>query len=139
MTESLIDQEPELWLERRSKRYLPGDIITGKYSLANWINEELQAIELTLLWYTAGQGEEDFCVHSFQRHELNASEQASLDCSFESVLPASPLSYDGQIVKVCWAVRLKGFFKQGRTKVVEVPFWLTTEESMNEPTVRGKA
>ena len=43
---------------------------------------------------------------------------------FEVLMPSSPLSYDGQIVKVCWAARLRGFFRGGRQRVIETPFWL---------------
>lgn len=139
MKEDRSSEEVELWLDRGSRRYLPGDVITGHCHFESWRAEGLQAIELTLLWYTAGQGEEDFCVHHFQRHEIDELDADSKDFQYEAILPASPYSYDGEIVKVCWTVRLKGFFKQGRPRVVEAPFWLTANEQPNEPAPRGGA
>jgi hypothetical protein len=43
---------------------------------------------------------------------------------FATILPPSPLSYDGQIVKVCWCVRLRLFLPQGQETLAEVPFQL---------------
>ena len=90
------------------------------------MNAGLTSVELSILWLTTGVGEEDLSVHHYQRHETpgDASQQV---VQFDSSLPLSPLSYDGQIVKVCWVVRLRGFFPKGRQRVVEAPFWLTTE------------
>ena len=39
---------------------------------------------------------------------------------FTTTLPPSPLSYDGQIVKVCWCVRLRLFLPQGQESLAEV-------------------
>jgi hypothetical protein len=56
---------------------------------------------------------------------------------FSTVLPASPLSYDGEIVKICWCVRLRIFLPQGQESLAEVPFRLGSvpgviQESMVE-------
>jgi hypothetical protein len=40
------------------------------------------------------------------------------------VLPASPLSYDGRIVKICWCVRLRLFPRQGPEVIDEAAFRL---------------
>jgi hypothetical protein len=41
---------------------------------------------------------------------------------FATVMPASPLSYDGVIVKVCWCVRVRLYLSQGQETVTEIPF-----------------
>jgi len=41
---------------------------------------------------------------------------------FDIVLPASPLSYEGVIVKVRWCVRVRYFFAGGRDFVSEHEF-----------------
>ena len=79
-----------------------------------------------MLWYTAGKGEEDIAVHHFERQVDESSRPLDLRVPhrFATVLPASPLSYDGIIVKVCWCVRLRVFLSQGQEIVTETPFRL---------------
>jgi hypothetical protein len=65
-------------------------------------------------------------VHHFERHVSEAARPLDLRVPqrFSTLLPASPLSYDGQIVKVCWCVRLRLFLPQGKETVAEVAFRL---------------
>jgi hypothetical protein len=79
-----------------------------------------------VLWYTAGKGEEDMAVHHFERIVDESSRPLDLRVPrrFATALPASPLSYDGQIVKVCWCVRLRLFLPQGQEMVSETAFRL---------------
>jgi hypothetical protein len=51
---------------------------------------------------------------------------------FSTVLPASPLSYDGEIVKICWCVRLRLFLPQGQEALTEVPFRLGNVPGVNQ-------
>ena len=44
--------------------------------------------------------------------------------AFSTALPASPLSYDGVIVKIFWCVRIRAFLKGGRDFSSEQSFWL---------------
>ena len=43
---------------------------------------------------------------------------------FSTTLPQSPLSYDGQIVKIRWCVRVRVIFKRGRDLVADKVFRL---------------
>ncbi|MEO0530255.1 MAG: hypothetical protein AAF266_06705 [Planctomycetota bacterium] len=128
MSESLAEDEgAQVWIDRGGRRYAPGETLQGGYRLGGWRDADLVAVEFSVLWYTAGQGEEDFFVHHFDRHR-EANLPARTDEAphlFSVALPASPLSYDGQIVKVCWAARLRGFFRADRQRVVDAPFWVT--------------
>jgi hypothetical protein len=87
-----------------------------------------RAVELSILWYTAGKGEEDMAVHHFER--LVDEPLRPLDLRvprrFATMLPASPLSYDGVIVKICWCVRLRVFLTPGQETMSEMPFRLGT-------------
>ncbi|TWT40237.1 hypothetical protein [Botrimarina hoheduenensis] len=126
MTDPTLDEPPELWLDRGGRRYAPGEILTGRYRLGGWREAGLQHLELAVLWYTTGQGEEDLAVHDFlRRREATLPRRADESPDmFSTTLPGSPWSYDGQLLKVCWAVRLRGFFAGGKQRVVEEPFWL---------------
>lgn len=131
MSEPQNREGAEIWLERAARRYAPGEQLTGNYRLAAWREAGLTAVELSVLWYTTGQGEEDFFVCHFERKKQAALPARTDETphQFEMTLPASPLSHNGQIVKVCWAVRLRGFFPKGKQRVLEEAFWLSLPSS----------
>jgi hypothetical protein len=113
-------------LDSQSAHYQPGDRLTGKFLLEGTQMRQVRSAELSVLWYTAGKGEEDMAVHHFER--LTDEPTRPLDLRtphrFSTVLPASPLSYDGQIVKVCWCVRVRLFLPFVQESVAELPFRL---------------
>ena len=115
--------------------YFPGDTISGAAQIEAADNEEIKAIEVSVLWYTVGKGEEDMGVHYFTRE--TAIEGAKFDSSFprrfQTQLPRSPLSYDGRIVKICWCVRVRVFFRGGREFSDEQPFQLGATPRPAEP------
>jgi hypothetical protein len=105
------------------RRYQPHDSLAVKYSIAGIENEQVRAIEHSVLWYTEGKGEEDLGIHLFQRITDQALlPPAAVTGSFSTQLPASPLSYEGVIVKVRWCVRVRLFFQGGRDFVTEHEF-----------------
>jgi hypothetical protein len=115
-----------LKLDAATGAYQAGQRLAGHFvaeSVAPW---PVASAELSLLWYTAGQGDEDFAVHYFERYvdEPGRPLDLRLPQRFAAVLPPSPLSYDGRIVKVCWCVRLRVFPQQGPEVVQEVAFRL---------------
>ena len=67
------------------------------------------------------QGDEDMAVHHFERlvDEPTRPLDLRVPRRFATFLPASPLSYDGQIVKVCWCVRVRLFLPQGQESSAE--------------------
>ncbi len=62
----------------------------------------------------------------FERHVDDVAKPLDLRVPhrFAIVLPPSPLSYDGQIVKVCWCVRVRLFLPHAQVAVAELPFRL---------------
>jgi hypothetical protein len=117
---------PRLTLDTPTAQYQPGDRLTGRYMVDGGHPWAVRAAELSVLWYTAGKGEEDMAVHHFERLVDEPARPLDLRVPrrFDTVLPTSPLSYDGQIVKVCWCVRLRLFLPRGQESLVETPFRL---------------
>ncbi len=113
-------------LEDGRRTFEPGDLLAVEYRLDSTALVTARAMEASVVWYTTGKGDEDFGVHHFVRH---AADDGSLfDCRksqrLTTVLPRSPLSYDGRIVKVRWCVRVRLFPLRGREMLSEVPFRL---------------
>jgi hypothetical protein len=115
-----------LTLDSPDAHYQPGDPLTGRFMIDATQPGAARAAELSVLWYTAGKGEEDMFVHHFERKVDDSTRPLDLRVPqrFAIDLPASPFSYDGEIVKVCWCVRLRIFLPQGQESVVEIPFRL---------------
>jgi hypothetical protein len=113
-------------LQDGRRTYEPNDILSVEYRLDSTAHIEAKAMEASVVWYTMGKGDEDFGVHHFVRHA--ADEGSVLDCRkpqrLQTVLPRSPLSYDGAIVKIRWCVRVRLFPTRGREMITEVPFRL---------------
>ena len=99
--------------------YRPGETLTGEYNLEELFADELKALEVSVLWFTEGKGDEDMVVHQFWRTDLESGDavRPQLPARFESALPNSPLSYDGQIVKIRWCVRVRAFLHRGGKEV----------------------
>jgi len=106
--------------------YHPGDELQCDYQVDAVDPKEVQAVEASALWYTEGKGDQDMAVHFFERHvpsEENGFNAASLR-RLCTTLPNSPLSYDGQIVKIHWCVRVRAFLRRGKSCFFERPFRL---------------
>src|SRR3954453_21203728 len=106
--------------------YQPGNGLTGRYVVEGAPSRPAKAVEISVLWYTAGKGEEDMAVHHFERHVDDPTKPLDLRIPrrFATVLPPSPLSYDGISVKVCWCVRVRVFMPQGQETMTEATFRL---------------
>lgn len=113
-------------LDSSSGPYQPGERLAGRITIDGTQMRPVRAAELSVLWYTAGKGEEDFAVHHFERHVDDVAKPLDLrvPLRFSTVLPPSPLSYDGKIVKVCWCVRVRLFLPRTQESVAELPFQL---------------
>ena len=120
--------EPHLTvrLDRSGDVYQPGDLLRGQCRIEQVRPLDWDALELSILWYTEGKGDEDFAVHHFQR--WSPAEGQPLDLTrpltFQSWLPHSPLSYDGIMLKIRWCVRVRLFLSQGKPLFCEEPFEL---------------
>lgn len=120
------EPEVDLRLDRHSRAFAPGEMLTGSFRVMRWQSLGLSASELSVLWHTAGKGGEDIGVIHFQRTELEPSPEADIANPqlFRVTLPETPLSYDGIVVKIEWLVRLRLFFLRGREQSFDIPFRL---------------
>lgn len=109
-----------------ARSYMPGESISGQFKLESFDPNDVKAIEFSVLWYTEGKGDEDLDVHEFRRIESDDMNWTAFrrEERFETVLPLSPLSYEGLIMKIRWCARVRVFPKRGREIVTELPFVL---------------
>lgn len=78
----------------------PGGRLTGN---AEWsINQQPKSVRANLLWFTRGKGTTDAAI--VETVELPVA--AAGEASFGFDLPMHPLSFDGVLVSLCWAVEL---------------------------------
>ena len=110
------------------RAYLPGDILAGEYRLESLPFGHIRAVEVSVLWYTEGKGDEDMAVHEFQRLSVDDGDwiDPSRPGRFSVVLPNSPLTYDGALLKIRWCVRVRVFPRKGKQVVGQREFVLGT-------------
>ena len=122
----------QISLDSPTSRFFPGDVLIAQYQIDVPDDNKVSAVESSIIWVTTGKGEEDFGVHFFERRpkQTLVAEQLRRPHKISSVLPSSPLSYDGEIIKIRWSVRLRVFvddqqftedlcFSLGNTSTVE--------------------
>jgi hypothetical protein len=119
----------------------PGEALAGEYWIESLAAEQTKAVEVSVLWHTEGKGDEDMAVHEFWRRD--ASDAQPIDPRrperFSTTLPNSPLSYDGQIIKVRWCVRVRVFPLRGKEIVGEKRFQLGDVPAVGIRTVAPEA
>jgi hypothetical protein len=106
--------------------FAPGETLAVEYNLDPSCADEIEALEISVLWFTEGKGDEDMAVHFFERIERETVGFVDFrrPRKFETVLPTAPLSYEGVIVKIHWCVRARAFLARGKQLVEECPFRL---------------
>jgi hypothetical protein len=113
-------------LDGNGRVYRPGETLAGDYWIESLAAGQLKAVEVSVLWHTEGKGDEDMDVHEFWRRD--ADDGREIDPSqperFSTTLPNSPLSYEGQIVKIRWCVRVRAFLPRGKEAVGQKVFQL---------------
>jgi len=113
-------------LDGQRREYRPGDVLRGEYQVDAPEAVPLTAVETSVLWYTSGKADEDMAVHFFERRaaaDITSGELRQL-WRFETLLPNTPLTYDGVIVKVAWCVRVRVFVDRVKEFSAEAPFRL---------------
>ncbi len=122
----MLDPLISIVLDKHWQVLQPGDTLRGEYQIDAVDPVEIVAVELSVLWYTEGKGDEDLAVHYFER--LTAEDAAAVGLHelrrFQSDLPNSPLTYEGVLVKIRWCVRVRVFLRGGKEHISERPFQL---------------
>lgn len=114
-------------LDDRRRHYRPGETLCGEFRIETLQPDQIKAVELSVIWCTEGKGEEDVGLHYFKRYspeEEPLDPRSPLRFATEERLPASPLSYEGLIIKIRWCVRVRLFLPRGETLVHDEPFQL---------------
>lgn len=114
--QTLSDPAIQIGFEGDLDVFQPGDFLKCEFVVTLEPEHQIQAIESSVIWLTEGKGDSDIGVHFFERRQkqtLNADtfKQPQRICT---VLPASPLSYEGLTVKIRWCVRVRLFLTDGR-------------------------
>jgi hypothetical protein len=81
--------------------FKPGELIEGR---ASWhLDEEVEAVEVRLFWYTSGKGTRD--VEIVRRLRV---EQPDLSGhrEFSIRVPEGPYSFSGKLITLAWAIEL---------------------------------
>ena len=106
--------------------YEPGDVLICEYSIQVPDDVEVTAVESSVIWFTDGKGEEDLGVHFFERRKKSSllARQLAEPHRLSTVLPKSPLSYEGEIVQVRWSVRLRVFIAGDKQFTEDLAFQL---------------
>ena len=101
-------------LDDRRGPYFPGDVLSGSYRLVGDVTG-LEAVEVSVHWFTEGKGDEDLGVHHFeQRTRADGGGSAPASGRFTTRLPNSPLSYEGLLIKVRWCVHVRAVLASGQ-------------------------
>ena len=113
---------------RGSRQYQPGETLAGSYWFEDVGGDDVKSVECSVLWRTEGKGSEDMGVHAFWRLSIDSGDwiDPRRPGRFETVLPKSPLSYPGALIKIIWSVRVRLFLADGREAVDDLRFRLGT-------------
>lgn len=127
-------------LGKESAQYSPGEILTCEYEVKlrdddPSENNQITAIETSVLWITEGKGDTDMGVHFFERREKKnvLPELLKHTHKLSTMLPQSPLSYEGWIVKINWVVRVRIFMRDGSEKTQDELFRLGHTSMLTKP------
>jgi hypothetical protein len=125
-TQTLRQPLVSIQIDRRQQEFEPGDVLAGAFQIDAVDPHEVSAVEVSVLWFTEGTGDEDLAVHFFERLMANSLPDLNLNewRRFQTVLPNSPLSYEGLSVKICWCIRVRVFLFGGREFIAEKIFQL---------------
>ncbi len=134
-------REPEIVIHFDDDRrlYQSGEPLAGHFEMDPLLVADAQAVELSVLWYTEGQGDEDLAVHHFQRFSAEGDRSLRGPQCFSTLLPNSPLSYDGILVRIYWTVRVRVFLAHGKEIVVDEQFRLGNVPASVLPELEGAA
>jgi hypothetical protein len=100
----------------------PGETLRGSYQVTMADASSLEEVEVTVGWHTEGKGR---MARGVEHREIHRPGECSLDDyglgTFSAVLPASPLSYDGVLLSIRWAVRVRALLSgSGQVDAEEV-------------------
>ncbi len=150
-------------IDREDGRYEAGGVLRATWRVRRVPVERIEGVEVSVMWYTEGKGDEDLHVHYFERFSGDQLRNAEVRRGEESPgeqqhafgeqqhafgqrqhafgqrqriecrLPPTPLSYHGRLVRIRWCIRLRLFMDDGRSIVAEQPFHLVAYDATARP------
>lgn len=87
--------------EGGANAFLPGETITGTVS---WqLDPPLESMELRLIWYTQGKGDQDLqIVETAAFHSPGVVDRRA----FTIRIPQGPYSFSGKLISLLWALEV---------------------------------
>ena len=127
-----IDLTPQINIFLDSKDYIyhPGDCLTGYYRILDVETDQINSVEMSVLWHTEGKGDEDMSIidfHSLSRQREDWINPHTLG-KIETKLPLTPLSYEGEIIKIRWLVRVRMTLVSGEEIIAERGFFVKNKK-----------
>lgn len=120
--------EPLISLTIRNRKawFAPGDELDCEFQIDRIGPQAILAVEASVLWSTSGKGDVDMGVQYFERRVAEDVPEGDLRelHRFQTILPNGPLSYDGELVKIRWCVRVRVFPIKGKETSFDLPFQL---------------
>jgi hypothetical protein len=89
-------------IDQSTPQYRPGETISGT---ASWteLGAETEGIEIRLLWYTEGKGNQDLEV--VESVPGNITHPTGL-AKFEFTAPTRPFSFSGKLISLIWTIEV---------------------------------
>ncbi len=125
-------QKPQINIFLDSKDYIyhPGDCLTGSYRILDAQTDQINSVELSVLWHTEGKGDEDMSIIDY--HSLSRQREDWINPhtpgKIETKLPLTPLSYEGVIIKIRWLVRVRLTLVSGEEFIAERGFFVKNKK-----------
>ena len=128
VTETAAMSEPRVVIrfDGNGRVYRSGESLAGEYRLTSIDPDQIKAVEVSVLWSSEGKGDDDMAVHDFRRLSAENGDviNPQVPGRFSTILPNSPLTYEGRIVKLRWCTRVRVFMTGNREVVGELRFRL---------------
>jgi hypothetical protein len=128
-----MSAEVEILIDGNRDRFLRGETISGEINVRFLSGGKPPSrLELSILWQTEGKGNVDIGVINFeslmpQSAGVNRGIEATgpIHSRFSAELPAIPLSYHGNLLKIHWFVRVRVAYPKSDELVFEKPFLMS--------------
>ena len=119
--------EPALGLRLLSlqPRLEPKELLEFEYRVQRVAAEEIERLEVSVLWLTEGKGTTDLGVHFFASFDGQQLESiVSKPQLIVTTLPTCPLTFAGDLFSIRWCIRLRLYLRDGSEYAAEREFAL---------------
>ncbi len=125
-----LSPQINIFLDSKDYIYSPGDCLTGSYRILDVQTDQINSVEMAVLWHTEGKGDEDMAIIDY--HSLSRQREDWINPrtpgKIETTLPLAPLSYEGTIIKIRWLVRVRLTLVSGEEIIAERGFFVKNKK-----------